>query len=98
MLAKIIWSPRARRSFDSLVSFLEKKWEQKVVRNLFKEVNRALSNISQNPELYPICITHKNLRRCVIKRKTIMLYRIVDNNIEIVVFADGRQNPKKYLH
>lgn len=98
MSAKIIWSPRAQRSFDSLVSFLEKKWEKKVIQNLFEEVHEVLIHISRNPEIYPICSTQKILRKCVIKRRTLMLYRVIHNNIEIVVFADGRQHPKKYLH
>lgn len=98
MPAKIIWSPRAQLSFDSLVFFLEKKWEKKVIQKLFEEVNEALIHISHSPELYPVCSAKKSLRKCVIKRRTLMLYRIIDNHLEIVVFADGRQNPKKYLH
>jgi hypothetical protein len=49
MALKVIWSSRARKSFDELVIFLEKKWEEKVIRKLFIEVNDILKLISEKP-------------------------------------------------
>jgi plasmid stabilization system protein ParE len=97
MPAKISWSPTARKSFDDLISFLESKWEKRVIEKLFSEFNRILISLSVNLEMYPEVSSQKKLRKCVIRRKTLLFYRITQKgNIELVIFADARQNPRKY--
>jgi addiction module RelE/StbE family toxin len=97
MGAKIIWSPGAKKSLEELVSFLESKWEKKIIENLFSELNDSLKHISLNPEMFPLISTSKNIRKCVIERKTLLLYRIKSKNIiELVILVDSRCNPKKY--
>jgi len=94
---QIIWSPDAAKSFEQLILFLETKWEKKVIENLFSELNKTLKLISLNPEMFPLVSPSKNIRKCVIKRKTLLLYRVKTKEaIQLVVFADARQNPKKY--
>lgn len=95
---QIIWSPGAAKSFEQLILFLEAKWEKKVIENLFLELNKTLQLISLNPEMFPLVYPDKNIRKCVIKRKTLLLYRVkTKENIQLVIFADARQNPKKYI-
>jgi addiction module RelE/StbE family toxin len=97
MGAKIIWSPIAKKSLEELVSFLETKWGEKVIENLFVELNHSLKQISLTPEMYPLVSTSKNIRKCVIKRKTLLLYRVKSKDtIELVILLDSRRNPKKY--
>ncbi|MFI5151575.1 MAG: type II toxin-antitoxin system RelE/ParE family toxin [Bacteroidia bacterium] len=97
MSAKISWSPTARKSFDDLVSFLESKWEKKVIEKLFIELNRILNSLSDNPEMYPEVSSKRKLQKCLVRRKTLLFYRIkAKGNIELVIFADARQNPRKY--
>lgn len=97
MPLKIIWSPTAKKSFDNLVNFLEQKWEKKVIVKLFSELNECLDLISNNPELFPVFSKKKNLRKCVIRRKTLLLYKIKSKDkIELVLLVDTRQNLKKY--
>jgi len=98
MTGKIIWSSSAKKSFDNLVSFLESKWKKKVIEKLFSELDNALKSIAKNPEMYPaISSNKKEVRKCIIRKKTLLLYRIKSKNvIELAIFADTRQNPKKY--
>lgn len=96
MAHKIIWSPSAKRSFDELISFLEKKWEKKVIANLFLDLNNSLELIAVRPTMFPLISKRKGLRKCVLKRKTLLLYRIKQNHIELVMFIDSRRNPLKY--
>ena len=95
---KIIWSPSARRSFDNLIAFLELKWEPAVIIKLFNELGDSLKLIGGNPYLFPI-ISHKmQIRKCVLRKRTILLYRINERSksIELILFIDGRVNPLKY--
>ncbi len=98
MTKKIIWSIAAKKSFDNLIVILESKWEKKVIEKLFSELNKTLQSISKNPELYPAVSSSKqDLRKCAIRKKTLLVYRIKSKNIiELAIFADVRQNPKKY--
>ena len=97
MAGKIIWSSTAKKSFDNLIEFLESKWEKKVIEKLFSELSTTLTAISRNPEMYPMVSPKKELRKCIVRKKTLLIYRIKSkDNIELVIFADTRQNPKKY--
>ena len=94
---KIIWSPTARKSFDNLILFLESKWERKVIEKLFTELNSSLKSISINPEMFPVVSSKTKLRKCVLRRRTLLLYRIKSaDSIELVLFIDTRQNPMKF--
>lgn len=93
---KIIWSPKAVSSLEKLVSFIEHKWTKKVVDGLLDEIEDAIALIEQNPKIYPLFSHKKQMRKCVIKRKTLLFYREKSNKIEIVLLIDSRQNPKKY--
>lgn len=67
MAVEIIWSLRARYSFDNLVVFLERKWEKKVIEKLFSELKSTLNSISKNPELFPPLILVCNEDVCLVR-------------------------------
>ncbi len=93
---KIIWSPKAVNSLEQLIDFIEHKWTKKVVDNLLNEIEEAIELIAQNSKIHPLYSHKKQMRKCVIKRKTLLFYREKSNKIEIVLLIDSRQNPKKY--
>ena len=96
MAAEIIWSPGAEKSFDAFILFLELKWNEKVIAKLLKELNETLEAIAENPYMFPEYSKKKKLRKCVLRRRTILLYRVKSlTKIELAIFADTRQNPKK---
>ncbi len=96
MKRKIIWSKRAQKGFDSVVSFLETKWEKKVIDELFMELFTKLESISENPLLYKLVSEKKQIHKCVIRRRTLLFYKVRKDAIEIVIVIDSRRNPKKY--
>ena len=95
---KVYWSPRAKLSFDDLVLFLEKKWEAKVISKLFIEIEVTLKVISENPYLFPVISQKKQIRKCLIRKRTLLFFRINEqtNSIELILFVDGRRNPLKF--
>jgi plasmid stabilization system protein ParE len=93
---EIIWSPQAKTSLDELIEFLESKWSVKTISTFLKEIEHVLSLISGQPNMYPIFSKKKKIHKCVVKRKTLLLYRTLPTHIELVKFVDGRQNPSKY--
>ncbi len=93
---KVIWSPQAKKSLDKLIEFLEIKWSEKVITNLLKEVDSTVRAISKKPLMYPYLSEKKEVHKCVIKKKTLLLYKVSATQIELLKFIDSRQNPSKY--
>ncbi len=96
MALKVIWSPQAEKSLDSLVGFLEDKWPAKVITTLLVEVDTTVTAIAKQPLMYPYLSDKKQIHKCVIKSKTLLLYKVLPNHIELLLFVDSRQNPAKY--
>mgnify|MGYP001560589577 CR=1 FL=1 len=92
----VIWSPQAKKSLDSLVEFLEQKWSVKVIRDFLREVDSTIYAISKQPLMYPYLSEKKEVHKCVIKKKTLLLYKVSPTQVELLKFIDSRQNPSKY--
>ena len=91
MTAKITWSPSAVKSFNSLILFLETKWERKVIEKLFTDLNNSLHAISENPQMFPCVSLKKKLHKCVLRRKTFLLYRVkTKEHIEMPYRPSGK--------
>ena len=54
---------------------------------LFLAVNPLAFPLANSPNPY--------LRKCVINNKTVVLYDVRDNQVNILSLFDGRQNPEK---
>jgi plasmid stabilization system protein ParE len=94
----IIWSPTARKNLDELVLFLEEKWDSKVIIKLFKQLDDSLKLISENPYLFPVVSHKKQIRKCLVRKRTLIFFRIKEktNSVELILLIDGRANPLKY--
>ena len=95
-MKKIIWSPKAIASLGRLIKFLDNKWEKKVGDGLLSEIDKAVERISKNPFLYPLYSKKKNIRKCLVKKRTLLFYRATSAEILILLFVDARQNPKNF--
>jgi plasmid stabilization system protein ParE len=81
----IIWSPKAVNSLEQLIAFIEHKWTNKVADNLLNEIEEVIGLIEHNPKIYPLFSHKKQLRKCTIKRRTLLFYREKANRIEVVL-------------
>jgi hypothetical protein len=93
---KITWSAKSISSLQQLILFIDNKWDKKVAKNLLDETDMMVVRISENPFMFPVWSKKKNLRKCVIKSKTVLFYRATSIRIEIILFVDSRQNLKKF--
>ena len=86
---EVSWSPKAKESYIETILFILKKWTIKEVIGFEKDLKRIIKNLSSNLKLCPE-ILYKNLRKCTVSKQTSLVYRIVDNSIEIIAFIDNR--------
>jgi plasmid stabilization system protein ParE len=95
MALKIIWSPRAKKGFNLVTSYLEKEWTQQEILNFEQRLKKLLDNISVNPKMCPSTGKDSNLRKGLIDKNNYIIYRIKPRKgeIGIVNLRGTRQKP-----
>ena len=89
------WMPRGEFTFNQNIEYLEKEWNEKVLRQFLGRVGTVLETIQQNPFLYPLHNPSKKIRKCVIHSRIILFYRINGKTVEILRFWNTYQHPDK---
>ncbi|GGG45681.1 type II toxin-antitoxin system RelE/ParE family toxin [Epilithonimonas arachidiradicis] len=90
---EILWTDLALEELAQTVEYLEQEFTDKEIDNLGNEIERILSIITQNPEIFPYSDKYK-IRKVVILKFNSLYYRILNDKIEIVSFFSNRQNPE----
>jgi|SRR4051812_7591237 plasmid stabilization system protein ParE len=92
---KVIWSDQAKFNLQQIINYLENNWTKKEIKTFYMKLEKTISLISSNPELFRITNKRKNVRKCVFSKQTSIYYKVNDEEIFIVTLFDNRQNPKK---
>ncbi len=75
MPKQIIWSPLSENDFVSILDYLQKNWDDKVVESFIEITFSSVSQISTNPKQFPIIYKSKKIRKCVITKHNTLYYR-----------------------
>jgi len=94
MAKEIIWTPRAEKTFNAVIAYLEKEWTEKEVKKFISETSRVIKLISEKPETFRKSI-QIYIREAVITKHNLLIYRIKGENIFLLSFWATRKNPKK---
>lgn len=94
MVYSIIWSPTARLSYYSILEYLGENWSFREIEAFIDRTEAVINHICDNPLLYPYS-KEGDIHRCVVVKQISLFYRIKEKNIELLVFWDNRQDPKK---
>ena len=94
MAKKIVWSKRASIKFDSILTYLESNWGEKVTANFVKNVFDFLELLQEFPELGMIENKANNIRGFTIVEQINLFYKINGDQVILLNFYDYRQNPK----
>src|SRR6185436_21102540 len=98
MLAKkynIIWSPRALETFGKNLEYLEHEWNDQVIETFLDATDHLLNIIASSPKGYPIIHKKKKIRKCNVVKQLSLIYRIKNNNVELISFFNNYQDPDK---
>lgn len=95
MVKKIVWSPLAIESYESIISYLLHKFGEIAVRKFIESVDERIQLIATRPRMFRPSNKKKNTYLSSIHNKVILIYRYKPRTkqIELVVFW-GMQNPK----
>lgn len=88
----IVWSPTARRSYFSILGYLDDNWTRRELTNFAKKTLKTLDLIADNPSLFQYS-KESDTFRCVVVKQVSLYYRLKDNRIELITFWDNRKDP-----
>ncbi len=92
MALKVVWSPEAEFQLKEAVDYLEYKWTEKEIKKLFQKVEKSISIISNNPEMYKNSQRILNTRECVVSKHYSIFYTFDNEFVNIITFWNNAQN------
>ena len=93
MAKPVVLTPIAKSDLENISDWLAEKWSLSVLGN-FLDLYQAKINLSAvYPSRYPFLYKPSKLRKAVLTKHNIILYREKDEYIEIVSIFDTRQDP-----
>jgi plasmid stabilization system protein ParE len=97
MSYSIIWSPRSYKTFENRVDYLRKNWTEREITNFKNRVKEYLELLKEDPLIGKRTGKRKDLHTGLIIKEVSLIYRVkaIKKEIELVIFLDNRQNPKK---
>jgi len=95
MKREIIFSKNSEKSLIDLLEYLELKWSTKVRVKFISKLDKSISLIQNEPEIFPKSQINKNQYRCVLSKQTTIYYKHNSKQVRILALFDTRQNPTK---
>jgi plasmid stabilization system protein ParE len=96
MVVKILWTKRAQKSFDNIVSYLENKWSIHSAIKFVRKTNSFIKTLQSQPYIGKPEGSKNDLRGFVLSRYTTVFYRVKNpETIILLNFFDTRQHPDK---
>ena len=90
------WTRESRTTFDQNIEYLSEEWDHLVINNFLDRVEEVLEQIKSHPELYPLHRSKERVYRCVVHKRIILYFKIVDEaHIDLLTFWNTYQDPDK---
>jgi plasmid stabilization system protein ParE len=94
MVREIIWSDKAIITYNNIITYLENNWPDRVTNGFVIKVKRTLQLLSTGK----IKFRQSSRRKCfevLITKQNLLVYKIKHDTIELIMFFDTRQHPRK---
>ena len=95
MALKIIWSDEAEKNLEEIAEFILQTWNEKILIQFLDKLNKSIHHIKQFPEMFPVSLKEKGVRKCVITKQVSLFYSLSKEEIVIVALFDNRQSDDK---
>ncbi|WP_353125074.1 type II toxin-antitoxin system RelE/ParE family toxin [Parapedobacter pyrenivorans] len=90
---KLYFSPEAKDSFEALLEQVKERWGVKTAKQFQKDTRRILGIITKFPFAFQAIQENTKVKRAIVHRTISFLYRVVGDEVQIIVFFDNRQEP-----
>lgn len=90
-ILEVVWSPEAERSFYEILLYLTEEWSVASAKKFDAKVEKLIGLLQTQYKLCPAS-KQKYLRKCLVIKQTSMIYRVMGNRLEIILFIDNRSH------
>jgi plasmid stabilization system protein ParE len=94
---EIVWSALSIESFDSIIAYVESFFGAKTSEKVSDKIASFVFSLARSPHIG--CLLHTSELygelRCAFYKQNHVYYRIVGEQIEIILIWDGRQDPAR---
>jgi plasmid stabilization system protein ParE len=93
---EIIWSLKAKTTFNLVLDYLDRNWTRKEVESFYYRTQIVLKSISKYPELFPASTKNRKIRKAIVDKNNTFYYKIdtYHQRIHVLTFFDSRQDPQ----
>ncbi len=95
MAKPVVLTLNAREDLENISTWLAENWPIKVLEHFLDLYETKILLISQYPSRYPVIHAPSKLRKAVLTRHNVILYREKESFVEVVSIFDTRQDPGK---
>lgn len=98
MDCKINWTLRAWKTYEANIEYLQNAWTQQEINNFIELTDKQILRLSRFLKLGSSRNNTSQNIRCVVLHKRVLLiykHKPVKNEIDLLVFWNTWQNPKK---
>lgn len=91
----VVWTANAALSLNDIIDYIEKDFGNLIAEKYYFKVIETIEDIEINPQLFPVYQQNTETRKAVINKKTILYYKIEQDNIMLLAFYDVRMGTHK---
>ena len=93
MVYEIIWTLKAGKQFESIVTYLRTEWTERTAENFTKDAHDKIDLLALMPFIGRASENDSSVRRILITRQISLLYSVQEPIIFLLGFSDNRQDP-----
>jgi len=95
MAERIVWTIRARKSFNRIISFLEEEWGERVTANFVRRAYDIIELLAEHPSLGSLEKADEQIRGFPITEHNRLFYRVTEDGIILLNFFDTRSGKRR---
>ena len=89
---KLIWTDNAINNLETILSYLDLNWSEKVRKNFIAKLDNKIEQIKKFPESGIKTNAKTDLKKILITKHCYLVYKVKKNKILLINFKDTRQN------
>jgi plasmid stabilization system protein ParE len=95
MTYQVIWTNKARETYNQNLDYLLQNWEDKVYYDFVNRVEVVVDHLRQNPKMFVAIDVNRNIYRCVVTKHVSLFYQLTGNSVLLLLFWNNFQEPEK---
>lgn len=76
MAFEIVWTSRAIRGYQQIITYLEEHWSEKEIHRFVQQCHDFFELLKKHPDMLEKTQAHPNVHRGPINKHTILTYRV----------------------